>query len=192
MAISEQKSLRRESPRRARSRIAIAVALALAAAGASAWFMAGREVRCDSLAPLTVLATLAAFLISVCFRMMGRYADKRSRWILLGCVVIAGATLFADFRFVRRYREFCDQLQQQGVGVQAAGGRGAGEQRRLRAAGNSVAVTGVRGGWGTAFTTEDTEDAEGLGYPTLSQGRRQRWGTRGQSLRAGEIYGRWF
>jgi len=27
--------------------------------------------------------------------------------------LIAAATLFADFRFVRRYRDFCDTLQQQ-------------------------------------------------------------------------------
>jgi len=105
--------------------VLITVVLALAAAGASAWFMAGRGVRCDSLAPLTVLATLAAFLISVCFRMMGRYADQRSRWILFACVVLAGATLFADFRFVRRSRGFCDQMQQ-GLAVQAASGRRGG------------------------------------------------------------------
>ena len=100
------------SPRRARARILVTVMLALAAAGASAWFMHGLGVRCDSLAPLTVLATLAAFLISICFRQMGRYADSRSRWVLLVCILIAGATLFTDFRFVRRYRGFCDQLQQ--------------------------------------------------------------------------------
>lgn len=97
----------------------ITVVLAVAAAGASAWFMRGSAIRCDTLAPLTVLATLAAFLISICFRQMGRYADSRSRWILFGCVLIAAATLFTDFRFVRRYREFCDQLQQQGLAVQA-------------------------------------------------------------------------
>lgn len=90
--------------------------LALLAAGASAWLIAkssGAEVHCDSLAPLTVLATLAAFLISVCFRQMGRYPDRRSRWVLLACVLVAGAALFADFRFVRRYRGFCDAIQQQ-------------------------------------------------------------------------------
>ena len=70
-------------------------------------------MHCDSLAPLTVLATLAAFLISVCFRQMGRYPDRRSRWVLLACVLVAGVALFADFRFVRRYRGFCDALQQQ-------------------------------------------------------------------------------
>jgi hypothetical protein len=60
-----------------------------------------------------VLATLAAFLISICFRQMGRYPDRRSRLVLLGCLLVAAATLFADFRYVRRYRSFCEQLQQQ-------------------------------------------------------------------------------
>jgi len=32
---------------------------------------------------------------------------------LLVCLLIAAGTLFEDFRFVRRYREFCDSLQQQ-------------------------------------------------------------------------------
>lgn len=71
------------------------------------------EIHCDSLAPLTVLATLAAFLISVCFRQMGRYPDRRSRWVLAAWLLIAAGTLFADFRFVRHYRGFCDKLQQQ-------------------------------------------------------------------------------
>jgi hypothetical protein len=88
--------------------------MALLVAGASAWLIGNTaEIRCDHLAPLTVLATLAAFLISVCFRQMGRYPDRRSRWVLLAWLLIAGATLFADFRFVRHYRGFCDQLQQQ-------------------------------------------------------------------------------
>jgi hypothetical protein len=75
--------------------------------------IAGTAIRCDTLAPLTVLATLAAFLISVCFRQMSRHAERRSRWFLLACVLLAGTTLFADFRFVRRYRGFCHELQQQ-------------------------------------------------------------------------------
>jgi hypothetical protein len=85
-------------------------AIALIAAGASFWLTRPAEVHCDSLAPLTVLA---AFLISICFRQMGRYPDRRSRLFLLACLLIAAATLFADFRFVRRYRDFCDTLQQQ-------------------------------------------------------------------------------
>ncbi|MGA7884455.1 MAG: hypothetical protein WCA44_01840 [Acidobacteriaceae bacterium] len=60
-----------------------------------------------------MLATLAAFLISIIFRQMGRYPDRRSRWVLVAWLLIAAATLFADFRFVRHYRGFCDELQQQ-------------------------------------------------------------------------------
>lgn len=70
------------------------------------------EIDCNHLAPLTVLATLAAFLISICFRQMSRHPDKRSRWILLVFLLIAAGTLFEDFRYVRHYRDFCDQLQQ--------------------------------------------------------------------------------
>jgi hypothetical protein len=87
--------------------------LAVLAAGASAYLILKPEIDCNALAPLTVLATLAAFLISICFRQMGRYVDKRSRWILLVSLLIAAGTLFEDFRFVRHYRDFCDQLQQQ-------------------------------------------------------------------------------
>jgi len=96
------------------SRIVITCALALITAGGSAWLMRGSAaIQCDSLAPLTVLATLAAFLISIGFRQISRFPDKRSRWILFACVLVAAATLFADFRYVRHYREFCDQLKQQ-------------------------------------------------------------------------------
>ena len=97
-----------------RWRLAVTAAIALVAAGASAWLiLSSAAIHCDSLAPLTVLATLAAFIISICFRQMGRFPGKRSRLFLLGCLLIAAATLFADFRHVRRYRDFCDQLQQQ-------------------------------------------------------------------------------
>jgi hypothetical protein len=96
-----------------RSRIYITGAIALFTAGASAWLILESEVHCDSLAPLTVLATLAAFIISICFRQMGRFPDQRSRWILLVWMIVAAGTLFADFRYVRKYRAFCDQLQQQ-------------------------------------------------------------------------------
>lgn len=88
--------------------------MAMLCAIASGWLMwHSAAIHCDALAPLTVLATLAAFLISVCFRQMGRFQERRSRWFLFGCLLLAGATLFADFRFVRRYRGFCDQLRQQ-------------------------------------------------------------------------------
>jgi hypothetical protein len=109
--ISDQKRPGARTPKK--SRIVLTGAIALVAAGASTWLMRTPEIHCTVLAPLTVLATLAAFVISICFRQMGRFPDKRSRWILLVCILIAAGTLFADFRFVRRYRDFCDQLQQQ-------------------------------------------------------------------------------
>ncbi|HEY1502257.1 MAG TPA: hypothetical protein VGF88_21955 [Acidobacteriaceae bacterium] len=96
-----------------KSRIVLTGVIAVIAAGASAWLMRTPEIHCTVLAPLTVLATLAAFVMSICFRQMGRFPDKRSRWFLLVCILIAAGTLFADFRFVRRYRNFCDDLQQQ-------------------------------------------------------------------------------
>lgn len=104
---------KRSKPPPKPGRIAATGAIALIAAGGSAWLMRTPEIHCDVLAPLTVLATLAAFLISICFRQMGRYPDKRSRWLLFVCLLIAAGTLFADFRYVRKYRDFCDQLQQQ-------------------------------------------------------------------------------
>jgi glucan phosphoethanolaminetransferase (alkaline phosphatase superfamily) len=96
-----------------RSRIFITGGIAIVTAVSSAWLTHEPILHCDSLAPLTVLATLAAFIISICFRQMGRFSDKRSRLILVVFLLIAAGTLFADFRYVRKYRAFCDELQQQ-------------------------------------------------------------------------------
>jgi hypothetical protein len=96
------------------ARVLLTCVLALVTAGASAWLVAGTgAIHCDSLAPLTVLATLAAFIISICFGQISRYPHRGARWLLFGCLLLAGATLFTDFRFVRRYRGFCNQLRQQ-------------------------------------------------------------------------------
>jgi hypothetical protein len=96
------------------SRVAVTGATAVFVACASWWLIAGSSaIHCDSLAPITVIATMAAFLISVCFRQMGRFPERRIRWFLFACVVVAGATLFVDFRFVRQYRGFCEQLRHQ-------------------------------------------------------------------------------
>jgi hypothetical protein len=85
--------------------------LALGVAGASAWYMKpSAGIDCNKLAPLTVLATVAAFLISICFRLMARHKEKSQRWFLVFCMLIAAATLFSDFRYVRRYRDVCDSL----------------------------------------------------------------------------------
>ncbi|MFZ0632391.1 MAG: hypothetical protein WA399_17780 [Acidobacteriaceae bacterium] len=101
-------------PRKYPWRLAITGGMTLLTAIASGWFIYhSPAIYCDSLAPLTVLATLAAFLISIAFRLMGRFPAKRDRWFLFACVLIAGATLFVNFRYVRKYRTFCDQLREQ-------------------------------------------------------------------------------
>jgi hypothetical protein len=110
-AVQPQKTRNTRPPKR--SRIFITGGIAIVTAVASAWLIQEPVLHCDSLAPLTVLATLAAFLISICFRQMGRFPERRSRWILLVFLLIAAGTLFADFRYVRKYRTFCDELQQQ-------------------------------------------------------------------------------
>ncbi|MBT9329919.1 hypothetical protein [Paracidobacterium acidisoli] len=95
-------------------RILSTAAVALGLPIASGWIMLhSKGVDCTRLAPLTILATLAAFLISICFRQMNKFKASRQRWFLFACILVAGATLFADFRFVRRYRDLCDQMQQQ-------------------------------------------------------------------------------
>jgi hypothetical protein len=70
-------------------------------------------IDCNHLAPLTVLATLAAFLMSICFRQMAKYKQRSQRWFLGVCLLLAAVTLFSDFRYVRRYRSVCDSIQQQ-------------------------------------------------------------------------------
>lgn len=86
----------------------------LGVAAASVWFMRpGSGFDCNRLAPLTVLATLAAFIMSLCFRQMARHKERSQRWFLAVCLLIAAATLFSDFRYVRRYRDLCDSIRQQ-------------------------------------------------------------------------------
>jgi hypothetical protein len=71
----------------------------------------GSGIDCNRLAPLTVLATIAAFLISICFRQMARHKERSQRWFLLVCLLIAAAALFSDFRYVRHYRGICDEVE---------------------------------------------------------------------------------
>jgi hypothetical protein len=87
--------------------------LCLGALIASAWFTRpGSGIDCNRLAPLTVLATLGAFLMAICFRQMAQHKERASRWFLAVCLVMAAATLFTDFRYVRRYRGLCDEVRQ--------------------------------------------------------------------------------
>ena len=87
--------------------------LCLGALVASAWFTRpGSGIDCNRLAPLTVLATLGAFLMAICFRQMARFTERSARWFLVVCLVMAAATLFTDFRYVRRYRGVCVEVRQ--------------------------------------------------------------------------------
>lgn len=94
-------------------RILVTGLLCLGVFLASAWFARPSSfIDCNRLAPMIVLATVAAFLIAICFRQMGTHKERAQRWFLLVCLLIAAATLFSDFRYVRRYRGICVQVQQ--------------------------------------------------------------------------------
>ena len=86
--------------------------LAVLIAAASAGLAFGAEgIYCDRLPSMTICATVAAFVIALCSRQIGR-ANAR-KWLLAAAALLAGATLFADARFVLKYRGVCSQLQQQ-------------------------------------------------------------------------------
>jgi hypothetical protein len=87
--------------------------LALLTAGTSAWLSKNSNViECERLAPLGVVAILSAFVIALCFRQMSR-ASAGVRWQLLIALILAGASLYADVRFVALYRRPCQQVQKQ-------------------------------------------------------------------------------
>lgn len=82
--------------------------------GASAWLIFGSNViDCDRLAPLTILATLTAFIIALCFRLLSRANHRADTWQLTFCLILAAVTLFANVSFVKTHRSVCQQLQQQ-------------------------------------------------------------------------------
>ena len=94
-------------------RLLITGLLCVGVLAASAWFTRpGAGIECNRLAPLTVLATIAAFLMAICFRQMARHKERSQRWFLLVCLLLAAISLFTDFRYVRRYRGICDSVQQ--------------------------------------------------------------------------------
>ena len=73
----------------------------------SAGIIAMAHDYCGERPRLTVLAMLAAFLIALCIRQLGSAATRADRWIIVVCLVVAGATLFVDARAVVRYRGLC-------------------------------------------------------------------------------------
>lgn len=83
-------------------------------AGASAWLAFGSSgIYCDRLPSMTVCATLAAFAIALGFRQMPRISARTQKWLLAASLLIAALTLFADARFVLKYRGLCSQIQEQ-------------------------------------------------------------------------------
>jgi hypothetical protein len=90
------------------------IALSLIIAGASAWMGLGANgIYCDRLPSMTIMATLAAFVIALCFRLFARAATRAQKVQLAIALIIAAGALFADVRFVLKYRGICGQLQQQ-------------------------------------------------------------------------------
>ncbi|QNI33607.1 hypothetical protein H7849_06615 [Alloacidobacterium dinghuense] len=62
---------------------------------------------------MTICAMLSAFVIALSFRQVAKAAGKTEKWVLAIAIFIAGATVFADARFVLKYRALCSQLQEQ-------------------------------------------------------------------------------
>jgi cytochrome bd-type quinol oxidase subunit 2 len=91
-----------------------ALALALMVAIFSAWMcVAADGIYCDRMPSMTIMATLSAFVIALCFRLFARSRASAQRVQLTIALCLAAATLFADARFVLKYRNICAQLQQQ-------------------------------------------------------------------------------
>jgi hypothetical protein len=63
---------------------------------------------CEERAPLTVVATLAAFVIAFCFRSVASVDTRSGKFLLLAALIIAAVFLFADARFVLEYRAICN------------------------------------------------------------------------------------
>ena|SRR5450432_2030005 len=91
----------------------VPLVLAVAVAIASGWtILTSVHTYCEERPRLTVLATLAGFLIALCFRQLGRAKTGAQRWLLAVCLVVAGCTLFADARVVIAYNRVCAQTEQ--------------------------------------------------------------------------------
>ena len=96
-----------------KSRALVILVLSALIAAASSWLALGSaEIYCDRLPSMTVCAVLAAFAIALSFRQVPN-AGIIHRWLLAASIFIAAIALFADARFVLKYRGLCSQLQEQ-------------------------------------------------------------------------------
>jgi hypothetical protein len=88
----------------------LGLATLVAAASLSLVMPTAHAIYCDRLAPLAVLAALAATLIALCFRELAT-AGRRS--LLAAALLLSAVSLFASARFIARYRTACAGLEQQ-------------------------------------------------------------------------------
>jgi hypothetical protein len=80
----------------------------LVAIGSIALLLNLQHTPCEQRAPLTVVATIAAFVIALCVRQFAQPMSTASRNLVLAALLIAAACLFADARFVIEYRGICN------------------------------------------------------------------------------------
>jgi hypothetical protein len=88
----------------------LGLATLVAAASLSLAWPGPGAIYCDRLAPLAVLAMLAATLIALSFRSL---AARRSPPLVLATLLLAAISLFASARFIARYHAVCVQLERQ-------------------------------------------------------------------------------
>jgi hypothetical protein len=99
---------------RLKSGILGALAIALLIAAASAWLgFNSSAIFCERLPSMTILATLSAFVMALCFRLFPRAITPAHKWMLASALIVAAITLFGDARFVTKYRGVCSELDKQ-------------------------------------------------------------------------------
>jgi len=86
------------------------LATLVAAASLSLAWPSANAIYCDRLAPLGVLAALAATLIALSFRAL---AARRNQSLLAATLLLAAVSLFVSARFIARYHGVCTTVQQQ-------------------------------------------------------------------------------
>ncbi len=85
----------------------------LLALGSAYLILTSAELPCERRPPLTILATLSAFLIALSFRQLASSVSSTQTRILIVCLLLAGGAMFSDVRFVMKYRTICSGLQEQ-------------------------------------------------------------------------------
>ena len=80
----------------------------LVALGSATLLMNSRHMPCEQRAPLTVMATLGAFVMAFCFRQFGEGVSRSTRNLLIVALLITAVCVFADAQFVLQYRTVCN------------------------------------------------------------------------------------